>query len=200
MTGFRRGAPSPQSCSPWTSLNSFLSVYIEQKWDLGSHWTVLRLFHVSKNWDQASQQQNVEWNKTGCLVCNSAFNGTAFAWQGGIYCTSCLRCSPAAGVWGWLVWSAPLGICDSQGIKLKGLIIINFRSIFQLRGCRVSPRFQQIALYVILCTDLSKWVASAGGRGEGRRRAHYCHLTTPFQFLPPIIITPKKAKFWNLRT
>lgn len=36
--------------------------------------------------------------------------------------------------------SAPLGICDSQGTKLKGLIVINFRTVFQLRDCRVSLR------------------------------------------------------------
>ena len=155
---------------------------------------------MSKDWDQASQKRNVLWNKIGCLVCNSAFKVTVFAWQWGIYCNSCLCSSPAASVWVRLVQSAPLGICDSQGIKLKGLLIIHFRTIFQLTYCQVLLRFQQIRLDGLAYRPALNEEHQSWGRVEGRKRARYCHLTTSFEFSPPIIITPRKAKFWNLRS
>lgn len=71
--GFRSGALSPRSCSPWASLSSFGSVFIEQRRSLCSHWMSEDFFYMSKGWDEASQKQNVLWNKIGCLVCNSAF-------------------------------------------------------------------------------------------------------------------------------
>lgn len=67
-------------------------------------------------------------------------------WQWRICCNSCLCSCPAARVRVRLGQSAPLDICDSQGIKLKGQLIINFRTVFQLRYCQVSLRFQQIRL------------------------------------------------------
>lgn len=147
--GNRNGALWPQSYSP-LSLNSFLSLYVEQKMNLCYHWIVLRCFCMSKDWDQASQKQIELWNKIGRLVCNSAFKAAVFAGQWRLRFNSCLCSTSAASVSVWFVQSASLWTCDSQGIKLKGLIIINFRTIFQLRCCQVLLRFEQIRLGVLV--------------------------------------------------